>query len=164
MKVLLKKSLIIVLSVFVLLSVIPFAASAAEENENAVGARSGTIGDCTWTVDDNYVLTISGNGPMPFLGTKVSWQNLVGPFSKVIIDDGITTISGFAFEDCAGLKEIVIPESVQSIGQYAFLHNTNLTRIYLSKNIQSISPFVYCKQFKNIWLFRYICELVCKLQ
>ena len=53
--------LCLVLSVF---TVVPFAASAAEVTEETVGASSGTTGDCTWTLDDNGVLTISGNGNM----------------------------------------------------------------------------------------------------
>ena len=73
-----KKLISILLSALMITSVIcsaPFAVSAvAEETETAgaaentetaeVGANSGTTGECTWTLDDNGVLTISGNGAM----------------------------------------------------------------------------------------------------
>ena len=53
--------LCLALSVF---TVVPFAASAAEVTEESVGATSGTTVDCTWALDDNDTLTISGYGAM----------------------------------------------------------------------------------------------------
>ena len=73
-----KKALSIILTVTMLLSVLtvaPFTVSAAEtEAEQTVGASSGITGDCTWTLDDNGTLTISGNGAMGYYcpwGTKI---------------------------------------------------------------------------------------------
>ena len=65
MKAIIKKSLAVLLSVMLLLTAVPFAASAAEvaPKEQSVGATSGTTGDCTWTLN-NGALTISGNGAM----------------------------------------------------------------------------------------------------
>ena len=40
--------------------------------EKSVGASSGTTGDCAWTLDDDGVLTISGNGNME----DYQWDNV----------------------------------------------------------------------------------------
>ena len=37
-------------------------ASAAAVKSESVAVQSGTTGDCTWTLDDDGTLTVSGNG------------------------------------------------------------------------------------------------------
>ena len=64
-----KKALSVLLCICMVLSVftaLPLAALAAtlDEANEPVGASSGTTGDCTWTLDDSGVLTISGSGEM----------------------------------------------------------------------------------------------------
>jgi hypothetical protein len=44
----------------------PFAVSAAADNSVTVGVQRGTTGRCTWTLDDEGTLTISGNGNMGY--------------------------------------------------------------------------------------------------
>ena len=53
-------ALLALLMVTTTFSVMPLTVSAAEATEDSVGAISGTIGKCTWTVNDYGVLTISG--------------------------------------------------------------------------------------------------------
>ena len=74
MKKLFKQSLAVLLSAMLLLTAVPFAALAAEvaPQEQSVGATSGTTGDCTWTLDDNGTLTISGNGTMGYYSSMYS--------------------------------------------------------------------------------------------
>ena len=64
MKALFTKTLAVLLSAMLLFTAVPFAASAAANAEQQVGAKSGTTGDCTWTLDNNGTLTISGSGAM----------------------------------------------------------------------------------------------------
>ena len=40
-------------------NITPLIASAAERIEGTVGSSSGTTGDCTWTLDNQGVFTIS---------------------------------------------------------------------------------------------------------
>ena len=58
----------LLLSALMILSVIATgltSAVAAEVSiEEGLGASSGTTGDCTWTLDNEGVLTISGEGYM----------------------------------------------------------------------------------------------------
>ena len=61
-----KKLTAVLLAVIIMLGALtamPISAFAAESGES-VGTSSGTTGDCTWTIDDEGTLTISGNGEM----------------------------------------------------------------------------------------------------
>ena len=140
--------LCLALSVF---TVVPFAASAAEVTEEPVGASSGTTGDCTWTLDDNGSLTISGNGamgdysynsPSPW-GTKIK---------TVIIEDGVTSIGKNAFYRCTGLTSVTIPDSVTSIGKYAFEDCTGLASVTIGNSVTSIGSgaFYNCKLLTSV--------------
>ena len=87
--------LCLALSVF---TVVPFAASAAEVTEESVGATSGTTVDCTWALDDNDTLTISGYGAMgdyssqKLNGTWITTAPWGANIKTVIIEDGVTYI------------------------------------------------------------------------
>ena len=74
-------SALIVISIF---TIVPFESFAAENSAKSAGVQSGTTGDCTWTLNDNGVLTISGNGFMDnsSLGYDSPWKN--ENFTKVI--------------------------------------------------------------------------------
>ena len=51
---------------------------------------------------------------------------------NLIIPDGVTSISNFAFSGCTGLTSVTIPNSVTSIGDYAFSECTGLTSVFIS--------------------------------
>ncbi|MEE1016373.1 MAG: leucine-rich repeat protein [Ruminococcus sp.] len=138
-----KKFISVLLSALLITSVIysaPFVVSAAEaddetsiaasfENEDeTVGASSGTTGDCTWTLDSNGVLTISGNGEMDDFSYKYNSQYdssiTTAPWGasikSVVIENGVTSIGKYAFYGCKGLTSVTIPDGVTSIGSGAF--------------------------------------------
>ncbi len=134
-------SLIMALSVF---SIVPFTAGAAEAEVAETGAKSGTTGDCTWTLDDNGVLTISGNGEMDnyddtYNGSWVTTAPWGGySFNSVVIESGVTSIGEDAFQGCTGLKSVTIPVSVTSIGSSAFEDCTGLTSITIPDSVTNI--------------------------
>ncbi len=133
-------------------SVMPLTVSAAEATEDFVGATSGTTGDCTWTLDDNGVLTISGNGAMGNYSypSKAPWRNL--EFTNVVIEDGVTSIGESAFEYCKNLLNIVIPHSVTKIDENALSDCINLKSVNIQEGLTEIgwSAFDSCTSLNNI--------------
>ena len=130
--------LLALLMVFGMFTALPFTVSAAESGE-VVGASSGTTGDCTWTLDDDGVLTISGNGAMgdyyDYYSLSLPWGTSV---SSVIIENGVTSIGSFAFYYCTALTSVTIPDSVTSIGGSAFYYCTGLTDVTIGNSVTSI--------------------------
>ena len=122
----LKKTISLLLAVIIMaatFTALPFTASAAENLEmSEVGASSGKTGDCTWTLDNKGTLTISGNGEMrgDIPCGAAPWGTNI---KSVIIENGVTSIGGYAFYGCTGLTSVTIPDSVTSIGDSAF-YNT----------------------------------------
>ncbi len=129
MKVQFKKPLAVILAALFLLTAFPFAASAAVAAEQVV-ASSGTTGDCTWTLDDEGTLTISGNGAMGnYSSSTLPWGNSI---TSVVIEYGVTSVGSSVFSGCTGLESITIPNSVTSIGSYAFYGCTGLEGVYIT--------------------------------
>ena len=115
----------------------------------------------TWELDTAGTLTISGEGSLcqcirltmgsQYLVTS-PWWSYRDSIRRLVINEGVTTITWNAFSDCGNLREVVIPVSVTSIGSAAFYRCRNLTDIYytgsraqwntLSSNIQTaIRPY-----------------------
>ena len=54
------------------------------------------------------------------------------------IPSGITTIAGFAFNECSALTSVNIPDDVTTIGQDAFYGCSSLTSVTIPENVTSI--------------------------
>ncbi len=129
------KLLSVVLSVLMLITVIPFSASAATV------VASGECGEnLAWTLDDEGALTISGTGAMYDYATSVEapWSELAGSVTSVILSDGITHIGAQSFSGINAIQEIVIPDSVMSIGRSAFFGCSSLNNISIPDTVESI--------------------------
>ena len=111
---------------------------------------SGTCEDnLTWTLDSEGSLTISGEGIMRGYPWKASHSSDI---KSVIIENGITTISDSAFEECSELENVTIPSSVTYIGAYAFYKCSNLISINLPIGLETIRPaaFARCSSLTSI--------------
>ena len=119
---------------------------------------SGTWGDLTWSLNENYVLTISGNGDMNAFGTDIisasndAWRKYTSYITSVNIENGVTSIGTCAFYNCRKLTSITIPVSIISIGRDAFSYCTNLTSITIPSRVISIGwrSFADCKNLSNV--------------
>lgn len=109
---------------------------------------SGAFDSCAGnlTINSNLNTNASSGSDGAFCNNK--WSN-------VIIGEGVTSISPYAFYNCSYLNSITIPQSIKSIGLYAFEGCNNLSVVNLSdlkswcevdiKNYYSsiFSPFSY---------------------
>ena len=142
--------------------------TAAETVNSKVGTSSGLTYKCTWTLDDNGTLIISGDGAMgdyyvenqyyaPFMSqsikkviiedgvTNIGSSALIGckNIESIIIPNSVTSIGDNAFSGCTKLSEITIPDSVEIIGRQVFQNCTNLTQIKISESVKSIGEFAF---------------------
>ena len=131
-----KKTLAVLLSAMLLLSAVPITAMAAETTaQECVGASSGTTGDCTWTLDDDGLLTISGNGAMADYGFCGPWGDKI---KNVVIESGVTAIGKEAFSGCTSLVSVTIGDYVTTIVDYAFFGCTSLASVTIPDSVTSI--------------------------
>ena len=136
----------------------PFTVNAKNIEITKTGATSGTTGDCTWSLDGT-VLTISGNGKMG----DYSW--IGGPWgfsvTKVIIENGVTSIGANAFSFCENLTCVTIGNSVMSIGYKAFYDCTGLTSVTIPDSVTVIesAAFYCCMAIKRITLGNHVSSI-----
>lgn len=112
----------------------------------------------TWAIDDEGVLTISGNGDMNnkwYFWTPAPWRTYSNKFNTVIIEDGVTSIGTCAFcgyNASYSNLSVVVPGSVKKINEYAFEENSGLISITLSEGIEEIglSAFSRCTNLESI--------------
>ena len=80
--------------------------------------------------------------------------------SDLVIPDGVTAISNYAFR-CANIKSVTIPGSVKSIGSCAFADCSSLTELNLSEGLNSISNYAFgnCSGLTKIVLPESVTEI-----
>lgn len=112
----------------------------------AVVVISGTCGGAlTWKLDSKGTLTISGTGAMTdYTKSGVApWNKDYEEIRFVVIENGVTTIGEYAFENCTLLESVAISDSVEKIGKYAFSGCSALKRISLPDSIAQIGDYAF---------------------
>lgn len=71
---------------------------------------------------------------------------------SVVIEEGVTSISNCAFQNCTALADINIANSVASVGEYAFQNCSSLNTITISAGVTGISDYAFneCPNLKEI--------------
>ncbi len=154
-----KKLIGLLLSVLIITSAfaaLPSTVYAAESSAQAIGASSGTTGDCVWRIEGT-TLIISGNGKM---GNYDRWgyNYPQAPFEwndnikSLVIENGVKNIGEYAFYRCEDLTEVSIPESVTVIDKNAFNGCTGLVDVTIPNGVETISDYAFsnCSNLKSI--------------
>ena len=121
-------------------------APAASSSSEAAIIASGKCGDgISWSLDENGVLWLSGEGKMDdYESADVSpWAKKRGRIVEVNFENGITTVGGYAFRNCSRLQKVTLPSSLQSIKQSAFNHCAELTSIEIPEGTETIDEFTF---------------------
>lgn len=67
------------------------------------------------------------------------------------IPNTVTSISKYAFTNCANLKSINIPDSVKIIGRYAFYSSKSLARVTILGDLTiDTCAFTYCEKLARV--------------
>ena len=122
----------------------------------------GAFEGCTGVVNVNITdLTAWCNIPFMYMdGTPLYYKNEIKLYlngellTDLVIPDGITSISGLAFYNCAYIKSVFIPSSVTTIGTWAFHGCSSLSSVTISEGVTSISDLAFneCSSLASIIL------------
>lgn len=121
-----------------------------------------------WELDENGVLTLSGEGEMEHhspagagwgswvnknIAAVTKWSVDASDIKAVIIKSGITIVGDAAFSSCYNNLEAVIEEGVVEIGYHAFLDNTNLAKVTIPASVTLIQSmaFLNCESLTDVY-------------
>ena len=151
-----KRLLSFVLAVLMIASLLPAAVLAADIVDSGTCGAEGDGSNLTWMLDSKGALTIRGTGEMAHYGKNYRDACLRAPWPKdiktVTIENGVTSIGGYAFYSCEELAAITIPDSVTSIGMSAFEDCESLAAITIPDGVTRISQnaFSSCRNLTDI--------------
>ena len=135
-----RKIISLLLSLLMIITSVPLM---AVESFAADSVKSGTTGECTWTLDGT-VLTISGNGEMGYYNYDSNYSSPWGTLiTKAVIENGVTSIGTNVFRGCTSLKSVNIPDRVTSIGSGDFGVCTSLTSETITDSVTSIGNWAF---------------------
>ena len=138
-----KRILSILLAALMLLSAVPLGivdtAWAISSRDTVVdsGTCGGTLNNSQlmkWTLTSDGTLTISGEGNM----FGAPWSQYKSKIKKVVIGEGVKSISDNAFHYYENLRSVSLPSTLTSIGEAAFWACSSLQSITLPNNLTHI--------------------------
>ena len=150
-----------------------FAIVMCAATVQAQNPTSGTTGSLTWKYDTGTkTLTISGTGEIT---GKAPWNAFKETTTNLVIEEGVTSIGGSAFQDftalisvtfpksltrilalafdsCNKLPSVKFPDSMEEIGYLAFNECESLTSVELPKNLSLLagSAFRNCVSLTSV--------------
>ena len=114
---------------------------------------SGATDEMNWSLNGKGTLTISGKGDMKYYYySDRPWHKYKDKIKKVVVEDGITSISSKAFYDCPNLTEVSIANTVTNIESSAFSNCTSLKSISFPSNVTKLGDYVLngCTSLENV--------------
>ncbi len=108
-----------------------------------------------WNLSDDGVLTLSGLGDMPeYSWNDVPWYEQRLDIISVVMEEGLTTISPYAFYKCSNLTSVQLPQSLRTIGFRAFYDCAKLADISIPEGVTSIGSqaFHLCYDLTSLTL------------
>ena len=138
------------------------SAYKADENWNVFNiigqnpTANGILSDnMTWTLEDS-VLTISGKGAMPTFNSveDVPWNAYNPIVIRVNMNDSITTIGNYTFNECGILDSIHLPSMLTMMGEKSFYGCSSLTSINIPDSVISIGKEAFngCSSLDTVFL------------
>ena len=110
---------------------------------DVVESYSGTWKNLSWTLSEDGVLRISGNGGMGQLNRNDAWLSMRAKIRSVIIDDGVTDIGESAFDECVFLENVMIGDTINSINYCAFSDCSCLKSVKIPASVHYIDSYAF---------------------
>ena len=153
-----KKILIVAIVILCIFAVFSFTMVSNAEEVTVIGtwdiSKDDGTSKVTATLYSDGRFVISGTGEMKdYSGSNNSpYYNYKESIKTVEIQNEVTSIGNYAFDNCKSLTSIEISSNVTIIGDDAFAYCTNLTSIEIPSSVTSIgsSAFLDCTNLTSI--------------
>lgn len=131
-----------------------FGSGLTWQTEASEYVFSGTVGSLAWGLNTEGVMTISGTGPMPdypFYEEQEPWYAYRNSIREIVVEEGVTTIGSWCFDEHSQLVKVSLPEGLEKIGEGAFRVCTSLKSVNLPETLTTIedSAFALCGSLKG---------------
>ena len=122
--------------------------TAEAEVPTVKASGSGTCGgNLKWEIAwiNEVTLTISGTGSMTDYSSssKAPWYASRNTITKIVIENGATSIGDYAFYGLSKVKSIQMPASITSIGGWAFVNCDSLSSVTLRSKLEKIGDYAF---------------------
>ncbi len=136
---------------------------------NCKSLTSVTIPDSVTSIGMNAFYNYANINVINYLGDMVSWCQMdrlsslncekivvggvaLNDLTELVIPNGVSKISGYAFYNCKSLTSVTIPDNVTSIGRDAFAGCNSLTSIIIPNSVQYIGGYAFagCNSLINV--------------
>ena len=131
--------------------------TAEAEVPTVKASGSGTCGgNLKWEIAwiNEVTLTISGTGSMTDYSSssKAPWYASRNTITKIVIENGATSIGDYAFYGLSKVKSIQMPASITSIGGWAFVNCDSLSSVTLRSKLEKIGDYAFysCDALESI--------------
>ncbi len=145
MKSKLSKKLLFALTVFSLLLLFVFAASAKTVKQDGfvfdVKDGKATVVSYSGKAEKVVIPSAVSSALVTKIGVECFWQ--VKTMTSVSIPDSVTDIGQTAFNECTGLESIVLPKKLSSLGDAVFWYCTGLKKIVFRSDIKKLGENVF---------------------
>ncbi|MBQ3195168.1 MAG: leucine-rich repeat protein [Clostridia bacterium] len=113
--------------------------SSEESSEDLEESINYSFDEATGT------LAVTGNGAMADYtsASQTPWYSYQSSITKVVIEEGVTSVGDYAFSDCTALTSVSLPQSLTRIGNYAFYFCNNLADIAIPAAVEYIGDFAF---------------------
>ncbi len=105
-----------------------------------------------WALD-NGTLTITGTGEMPsYSSGGAPWYDDRDTVTSIIVNEGITEIGTYSFQNCSNATSVILPSSLNIINNRAFYNCSSLTSIAIPSGVTSIGEWAFyqCQGLTNV--------------
>lgn len=118
---------------------------------------SGDCGDnADWAFYEDGTLFITGTGAMTNYTSEYAmpWKDYRASITKIIVNDGITTVSDYAFYACNKVTSVYLSNNLTSIGLIAFGSCESLTDVDIPDGVTVIGRMAFqnCRSLTNVTL------------
>ena len=112
---------------------------------SAYTIKSGQCGDnVTYTLDSNYNLFVNGSGDMwDYSSGEAPWSAYASYIGQVTIQQGVTSVGDYSFEDFTSLTNLTLSRTVTNIGYAAFENCSKLYNLSIPSSVSVIEGWAF---------------------